>query len=294
MSLFQTRLAQAKAAATGNAPTEELEQSTTAAKTPVINDLVGQSVAERAPESQADKYALILKLDQIEPDPEQPRSIFAEIQEKADSIRAHGQFQPITVEFIGPHRYRIIDGERRWRAMQLLCEEDPVRFGTIEAKLKRIDTGDRLLMQVNANELRNSLTPMERARAYERIMGEKQCTQEALAVLVHKSKGYVSKTLKLLKLSPEDQVRVEAGELSARDVREGQESSDANDRTVTRETRVNVPVSSTMQMVRLLQVLAQRHGLAPIVVSDTPRKKELLAILETRCVEILEAVDRDA
>lgn len=294
MSLFQTRLAQAKAGATGNAPMEDIEQSAAAAKTPVTNDLAGQPVAEKAPESLADKYALILKLDQIEPDPEQPRSAFAEIQEKADSIRAHGQFQPITVEFIGPHRYRIIDGERRWRAMQLLCEEDPVRFGTIEAKLKRIDAGDRLLVQVNANELRNSLTPMERARAYQRIMDEKQCTQEALAVLVHKSKGYVSKTLKLLKLSPDDQARVEAGELSARDIREGQETPDAKDHTTARETRINVPMPVSLQVVRLLQVLAQRHGLAPIIVSDNPRKKELLAILETRCAEILEAVDRDA
>ncbi|KAF0190497.1 MAG: chromosome partitioning protein ParB family [Gammaproteobacteria bacterium] len=294
MSVFQTRLAEVKAAAAGNAPAVGEEAAELAADKAVMTDLAGQPVVEKARESQADKYALILKLDQIEPDPDQPRSSFAEIQEKADSIRAHGQFQSITVEFIGPHRYRIIDGERRWRAMQLLCEEDPVRYSTIDAKLKRIDAGDRLLIQVNANELRNSLTPMERARAYQRIMMEKQCTQEALAGLVHKSKGYVSKTLKLLKLSADDQARVETGELSARDIREGQETGSAKPPSSTREARVSVPLETALHTVRLLQVLADRHGLAPIAVADAPSKKEVLAILESRGAEILAAVEDNA
>ena len=86
-------------------------------------------------ESQADKDALVLMVEQIDPDPDQQRSEFLEIAERAASIKQHSLLAPIVVRPhpTEPNRFIIIDGECRWRAhKEILMPEDPIRYSTIK------------------------------------------------------------------------------------------------------------------------------------------------------------------
>lgn len=139
---------------------------------------------------------LELPIDQIRPGRYQPRLLLeeSELQPLADSIRAQGVIQPISVNRLGVEEYEIIAGERRWRAAQL------AGLQTIPALVKDVSAQAATAMALIENIQREDLTPLEEARALERLAQEFQLTHQQVAEAVGKSRSAVSNLLRLLTL----------------------------------------------------------------------------------------------
>lgn len=132
-----------------------------------------------------------LALDQIRPNPDQPRRTIDEagIEELAASIETHGLLQPVTVRKAEDGKgYLLVAGERRFRAHQLLRRE------TIAAIATRGNPDELSLIE---NIQREDLSPLEEAAAMERMMSRHGYTQDALARVVGKARPTVTKLLKL-------------------------------------------------------------------------------------------------
>jgi ParB family transcriptional regulator, chromosome partitioning protein len=151
-----------------------------------------------------------IDIDLIEPSPFQPRTRFREeaLDELSRSIQASGIIQPVVVRPIG-NRYQLIAGERRWRAAQ--------RAGLtkVSAIIKPVSDSLALEMTLVENIQREDLNAIEAARAFERLMGEFQLTQEAVAERTGKDRTTVANAIRLLKLEPSIQEWIEEGKLSA-------------------------------------------------------------------------------
>ncbi|HZS56442.1 MAG TPA: ParB/RepB/Spo0J family partition protein [Bryobacteraceae bacterium] len=139
-----------------------------------------------------------LPLDQIVPGNEQPRANFdpEKLAELADSIRANGIIQPITVCPDGNGRYRIIAGERRWRASQLAGNT------TIPALIRTADEHERLELALIENLQREDLNPIEIATAFQRLIDEHRLSHEQIAQRTGKDRSTVTNFLRLLRSSP--------------------------------------------------------------------------------------------
>lgn len=152
-----------------------------------------------------------LPLQRIEPNPNQPRKRFdeVELQALADSIAQHGLLQPLAVRDMGNGYYQIIAGERRWRACRLA--------GLSEVPVTVVEADDRTVMELALveNLQREDLNPMEEAEGYRVLLEEYGLTQEQAAQQVGKSRSAVANALRLLTLSDEVRTLVENGELTA-------------------------------------------------------------------------------
>jgi len=156
-------------------------------------------------------YYRDIDITAIEPNPQQPRTVFDEeaLAELEHSIREFGLLQPVVVREAGPGRYQLVMGERRWRAAQ--------RAGLprIPAIVRR--TGDDILLRdaLLENIHRVQLNPLEEAAAYEQLLVEFGVTHGELADRLGRSRPVVTNTIRLLKLPVTVQRRVAAGVLSA-------------------------------------------------------------------------------
>ena len=152
---------------------------------------------------------LLVDIEQVEVNPNQPRQHFKEDQMKAlsESIKTHGVLQPLLVQKQGG-KYRIIAGERRWRASQ--------RAGIhkIPVIVKTPDARSELVWALIENLQRADLNPMEEARAYAKILQEGDYTQEALAQALSRSRASLSNTIRLLSLDPKVQAWIAEGKIS--------------------------------------------------------------------------------
>jgi len=139
-------------------------------------------------------------IGQVKPNPMQPRKKFddAAIQELARSIKASGVLQPIVVVPEADH-YKIIIGERRWRAAQ--------RAGLqkVPVLIKNVPKAQQVEISLIENLQREDLNPIEVAQAYEQLMKEMGLTQQELADKVGLDRSTVANTLRLLKLPDEVQ-----------------------------------------------------------------------------------------
>ncbi|WP_369272167.1 ParB/RepB/Spo0J family partition protein [Streptomyces sp. R11] len=167
--------------------------------------------AVETPASPMGAHFAEIPLDEITPNPRQPREVFDEdaLQELVTSIQEVGLLQPIVVRQIGPARYELIMGERRWRA----CREAGLE--AIPAIVRATDDEKLLLDALLENLHRAQLNPIEEAAAYDQLLKDFNCTHDQLADRIGRSRPQVSNTLRLLKLSPKVQNRVAAGVLSA-------------------------------------------------------------------------------
>jgi ParB family transcriptional regulator, chromosome partitioning protein len=146
-----------------------------------------------------------ISLSQIAPNPDQPRKVFdaGALNELAQSIKARGLLQPITVRPIGKDSYQIVAGERRWRAYKLLAETQGLdAFGAILCHVKRMSDADRDLAAIIENLQRVDVTPMEEAHAFQRLKAGGM-TEEAIASAVGSPVFRVRWRLQLLNLAPE-------------------------------------------------------------------------------------------
>lgn len=136
-----------------------------------------------------------LKLNEIEPNVNQPRKNFNDekLLQLSESIKQHGVVQPIIVKK-EDDTYRIVAGERRWRAARL------AGLTTVPVVIK--DIGNKQVMEIALieNLQREDLNPIEEAEAYERLMKEFNLTQEEISTTVGKSRSAVANSLRLLNL----------------------------------------------------------------------------------------------
>ncbi len=139
-----------------------------------------------------------LPLDQIQPAKDQPRGTFDQekLNELAQSIRAHGIIQPITVRKIGTSQYRIVAGERRWRAAKL------AGLSEVPALVRTIEQDDLLELALIENIQREDLNAIEIATAFQRLNTDHQLSHEQIAEKTGKDRSTVTNFLRLLKLSP--------------------------------------------------------------------------------------------
>ena len=151
-----------------------------------------------------------IPLDEIDVSGRQPRRRFVDqtIAELAQSIASHGVLQPILVEPVGS-RYRIIAGERRFRAAR--------RAGLqrIPALVRTSTDDERLTLALIENIQREDLTPLEEAQAYRRLIEVSGISQEDLATRVGKNRSTISNSLRLLGLPVEMQDALTDGTISA-------------------------------------------------------------------------------
>ena len=164
--------------------------------------------SEEIPQDSAYRELPIYK---VEPNPDQPRQEFDEVELQAlsDSISVHGVIQPLTVREMPNGYFQIIAGERRWRAARMA--------GLSDVPVVVIEADDRKAMELALieNLQRQDLNPVEEALGYQTLMEEYGLTQEDTARQVGKSRSAVANTLRLLALTPEVLELLKTGEITA-------------------------------------------------------------------------------
>lgn len=143
-----------------------------------------------------------IELSKIQPNPEQPRSIFEPeaLNELATSIRALGVIQPITLKEIGTDKYMIISGERRYRAALASG------LASIPAYIRTAEDDNVVEMALIENIQREDLNSIEIALAYQKLIDNYGLTQEKLSERIGKKRTTIANYLRLLKLPAEIQV----------------------------------------------------------------------------------------
>ena len=151
-----------------------------------------------------------IPLSAIEVNPKQPRRHFDEtaLQELSESIKLHDIIQPITVVKIDNKHFKLISGERRFKASKLAGLTD------IPAYIRTANDQEMLEMGLLENLQRENLNAIEIGLAYKRLMNECAMTQEQVAERMKKDRSSVTNYIRLLKLPPSVQVSVREKQLS--------------------------------------------------------------------------------
>jgi len=152
---------------------------------------------------------ILLKLDQIKPNPYQPREIVntQSLEELVQSIKEKGIIQPIIVRQRGED-YELIAGERRLNAAKLL------QINEIPALVREATDEESLELALIENLQRENLNPIEQAKAYQYLINKFGITQERLAQIVGKARASITNILRLLKLPQEVQDEIKVGRLT--------------------------------------------------------------------------------
>ena len=142
------------------------------------------------------KSVVTLRLNDIEPNKNQPRQVFDDdsLSELADSIRDHGVLQPLIVRPLSDGSYQLVAGERRWRASRLAgLTEVPVI-------VRALTDSEVAVIALIENLQRENLNPIEEAEGISRLIEEYAFTQEQAAEKLGKSRSAVTNTLRLMAL----------------------------------------------------------------------------------------------
>ena len=150
-----------------------------------------------------------LNIDELRPNPYQPRTIFDEaaLNELAESIKENGVFQPIIVKK-SIKGYDVIAGERRLRASKIAGKK------TIPAIIRQISDDKMAEIALLENLQRENLNALEEAKAYKSLIDKLNLTQEELAKKVSKSRSHITNMLGLLRLPGEVQDMISTGKLT--------------------------------------------------------------------------------
>ena len=151
-----------------------------------------------------------IPLNLIEANPEQPRHDFDEnaLSELAASVKMHDIIQPITVTKLTNGKYRIIAGERRFRAAKIA--------GLADVPVYIRETKDSKILELSLleNLQREDLNAIEIALSYRQLMEELDYSQEQLAERMGKERSTITNYIRLLKLPPDIQAAVRSGKIS--------------------------------------------------------------------------------
>ncbi len=151
-----------------------------------------------------------IPMEQIEMNPNQPRRDFDEValSELASSIKIHDIIQPLTVSKLSNGKFRIIAGERRFRASKIAGLKD------IPVYIREAKDNQLLELALLENLQRENLNAMEIAFSYKRLMEELDYTQEQLSERMGKERSTVTNYIRLLKLPPDIQLAVRNGSIT--------------------------------------------------------------------------------
>ena len=234
-------------------------------------------------ETTAESGVSQISLGDIDPNAEQPRHLFDEeaLAQLAQSIRDQGVLQPLLVSPQPGGRYRIIAGERRWRASRM------AGLDTVPCIVRDMDVIRQMEVALIENLQREDLNPMEEAAGIRALMRQCGYTQEAVAERLCKSRPAVANLLRLLTLPEDLQQMVMQGVLSAGHARvlAGVESDD-----VKREL-AQLTVDKGYSVRQLEALAAQRkkdaESIAPVRARGPRRLPVELAELEGRVRDVM-------
>lgn len=151
-----------------------------------------------------------ISLDEIRPNPYQPRKQFDEtaLKELSESIKQSGVFQPVILRQSTIKGYELIAGERRVRASRMAGKT------TIPAIVRQLEEEQMIEIAVVENLQREDLSPLEEAEAYQILMDKLDLTQAEVAERIGKSRPYIANYLRLLQLPEEIKMMVNQEKLS--------------------------------------------------------------------------------
>ncbi len=222
------------------------------------------------------RMLLSLPIEAIDRNPEQPRKRFedAKLEELAASIRQHGVVEPILVRREAG-RYRILAGERRWRAAQRAGLKE------VPAVLREASEREAFELALVENLQREDLNAIEEAEAYEVLLEDHGLTQEKIAERVGRERSTVANALRLLRLPIEVRDEVRGGRLDMGHARAllGLEEPDAIRRAAQRVIREQLSVRATESLVRQLTAKGKKHADAP---AQAPAIRDLSQRLQRR------------
>lgn len=170
---------------------------------------LGRGINALIPEHDSTEKVIRLAVDQIEPNPLQPRETFdpQDMEDLVGSIKEKGVIQPVLVRRRGD-KFELIAGERRFRAAKALNLE------SVPALVKDVDDRDSLELALIENIQRQSLNPIEEARAYKYLIEKFQLSQDEVSQVLGKARATVANVLRLLRLPPEIQDEIKSGRIS--------------------------------------------------------------------------------
>jgi ParB family chromosome partitioning protein len=173
-----------------------------------VKTALGKGLGSLLPDRAEDIIAI--DVDRIIPGEQQPRKVFKDtaLKELAASIKEKGVLQPIIVSRTEDGTFRLIAGERRWRAASM------AGLKKIPAMVKDVSSADSLEIALIENIQREDLNPLEMAEAFHRLIKDFNLSQEELSVRVGKERATVANYLRLLKLPDEIKSFVNDGTLT--------------------------------------------------------------------------------
>ena len=216
-----------------------------------------------------------IPIEHIRPNPSQPRMEMTDegLQELASSIREHGIIQPlILTKDNGDEHYTLIAGERRLRAAKIAGLE------SVPAIIREASDQERLELALIENIQRENLTPLESAKAYQRLNDEFGLQQDQIAERVGKSRVAVTNTIRLLKLPNEAKKALGSGLISEGHARAllGLSSPQAQNAALQSVIKNELNVRQTEELVRKLS------GVKPKIETKKPEKSPEVKALEER------------
>ena len=215
-----------------------------------------------AENNEAGEGSVAVKIADIEPNRDQPRKEFDSeaLAELADSIAQHGVLQPLLLRPMLSGGYRIVAGERRWRAARM------AGLTEVPAVIREMTDSEEMLFALIENLQREDLTPLEEARGYRTLIEAQDLTQEEVSQAVGKSRPSITNALRLLNLPEDIQEMLERGEITAGHAR----------------TLLSFPTEEGMRLgaqkaregasVRELEAMAKRMAQQGEAPSKAPRK----------------------
>ncbi len=205
-------------------------------------------------EQSAQPQVIMVPLEKIEANPQQPRKIFKDegMEELTGSIKEYGVLQPIILKD-EKERYTIIAGERRYRAAQLAGLEK------IPAIIKTMETKEAALIALVENVQREDLNFLEEARAYKKLMDDFNLTQGEIAEKVNKRQSTISNKIRVLSLPEDVQEQLVDNRLTERHARALLKLKDDEDRKQVME-RIVANGLNVKQTEKLIEdVLAKKE-----------------------------------
>ena len=208
--------------------------------------------------------AVSVKISEIEPNRDQPRKEFDSeaLSELADSISQHGVLQPLLLRPLLTGGYRIVAGERRWRAARM------AGLTEVPAIIREMSDAEEMLFALIENLQREDLTPLEEARGYRTLIEAQDFTQEEVSKAVGKSRPAITNALRLLNLPEDIQGMLERGEITAGHARTLLSFKSQED------MRLGAQKAKDGASVRELEALAKRLNEKKESLPKTPRKNQ--------------------
>ena len=200
---------------------------------------------------ESENTPVTLNLDELEANLNQPRTEFNDeaLKELADSIAKHGIIQPIVVKPLSSGKYKIIAGERRYRAAKMAgLKEVPVI-------IKDISDSEIMELALVENLQREDLNALEEAKGYKSLIDSYGMTQAEVAETVGKSRSYVANTIRLLNLPKNVVEKLESGEITAGHARAMLALSNDDDI----ERALKTTISQTLNVRQLEQLIKKMN-----------------------------------